>query len=189
MAKNHTAIAAPKHISELRDPVHVFIHYDSDERRVIDSRPLQRLRYIHQLALSYLIYPGATHRRFEHSLGVMELASRIFDVLTCPDNVNDRVRQSLPQVTKPNELQYWRRVLRMAALCHDIGHLPFSHAAEQELLPGNWNHERLTREIICSDEMQEIWANLTPPLRANDIVKVALGPAKAKDLSFSIWET
>jgi HD superfamily phosphohydrolase len=78
----------------------------------------------------------------------------------------------------------------MAALCHDVGHLPFSHAAERELLPSGWDHERLTQEIICSDEMQEIWELLTPPLRPIDIVKVALGPAKAaKSLKFSVWET
>jgi len=67
---------------EIRDPIHVFIKLDTAERKVLDSRPLQRLRYIHQLAMTYLIYPGATHKRFEHSLGVMELASRVFDIIT-----------------------------------------------------------------------------------------------------------
>lgn len=73
-----------KEYHEIRDPLHVFIRLDSDERKVLDSYPFQRLRYIHQLALSYLVYPGATHRRFEHSLGVMELAGRVFDVVTRP---------------------------------------------------------------------------------------------------------
>ena len=119
----------------------------------------------------------------------MELAGRVFDVVTSPDNVSDRIRESLPEIKKPNELQYWRRVVRMAALCHDIGHLPFSHAAERELLPATWSHEKLTREIIYSDEMQEIWARLTPPLRADDIVNVALGPAKAESSKLPVWET
>lgn len=189
MVDSPTQQKISKHHHELRDAVHIFVHFDSDERRVINSRPLQRLRYIHQLALSYLIYPGATHRRFEHSLGVMELAGRVFDVVTSQDNVTDRIRNSLSEITKQNELQYWRRVIRMAALCHDVGHLPFSHAAEKELLPTNWDHERLTSEIIYSDEMLEIWGRLTPPLRPDDIVKVALGPAKAKSLRFSVWET
>lgn len=189
MSENLVPQKISKHHHELRDPVHIFVHFDSDERRVVNSRPLQRLRYIHQLALSYLIYPGATHRRFEHCLGVMELAGRVFDVVTAQDSITDRIRKSLPEITKQNELQYWRRVLRMAALCHDVGHLPFSHAAERELLPSGWDHERLTREIVYSEEMQEIWGRLTPPLRADDIVKVALGPAKAKSLQFSVWET
>jgi hypothetical protein len=67
----------PKHIHEIRDPIHVFIRLDSEERKVLDSRPVQRLRHIHQLAMTNLIYPGATHRRFEHSLSVMELAGLV----------------------------------------------------------------------------------------------------------------
>ena len=65
-----------KHVSEIRDPIHVFIRLDSDELKVLNSRPFQRLRYINQLAMTYLVYPGATHKRFEHSLGVMELLER-----------------------------------------------------------------------------------------------------------------
>jgi HD superfamily phosphohydrolase len=65
----------------------------------------------------------------------MELAGRVFDVVTSPANVSDDVRRILPEIAQPNAPAYWRRVLRMAALCHDMGHLPFSHAAEKELLP------------------------------------------------------
>ena len=61
------------------------------EEKVLDSRPFQRLRHIHQLALGHLVYPAATHRRFEHSLGVMELASRAYDVTTAPQHVHDEV--------------------------------------------------------------------------------------------------
>lgn len=81
---------------EIRDPIHVFIKLDTAERKVLDSRPLQRLRYIHQLAMTYLIYPGATHKRFEHSLGVMELASRVFDMITDPHNVRSNDIIKLP---------------------------------------------------------------------------------------------
>src|SRR5882724_13439541 len=120
----------PKHIHEIRDAIHVFVRLDTDERRVVDSIPFQRLRHIHQLATTFLIYPGATHKRFEHSLGVMELAGRVFDVVTKPENLTDEVRELVPEVSHPESLAYWKRLLRMAALCHDIGHLPFSHAAE-----------------------------------------------------------
>src|SRR5664279_1717470 len=122
-----------KHSHEFRDPIHTFISVRTDGRKVIDSRPFQRLRYIHQLALSYLVYPGATHKRFEHSLGVMDVASRIFDVVTEVEHVHhDNVRNIIPD---EQARSYWKSVLRMAALCHDVGHLPFSHAAEKELLP------------------------------------------------------
>ena len=178
-----------KHIHEIRDPIHVFVRLDSDERAVLDSRPFQRLRHIHQLALTYLLYPAATHKRFEHSLGVMELSGRVFDVITYAANVTDEMRQGVPEVSQPNQIQYWRRVLRMAALCHDIGHLPFSHAAEKELLPDGWDHERLTRELILSEEMKCIWSAMTPPVRPDDVVKLAVGPRKASDLKFSTWET
>ena len=76
-----------KYTHEFRDPIHTFISVRTDERKVIDSQPFQRLRHIHQLALTYLVYPGATHKRFEHSLGVMDVASRIFDTVTTPEHV------------------------------------------------------------------------------------------------------
>ncbi len=107
-----------KHIHEIRDPIHIFVHLDSDERAVVDSRPFQRLRHIHQLALTYLLYPAATHKRFEHSLGVMELAGRVFDVVTNPANVTDQFRRSLPDVSNSNALSYWRRVVEV------LQHLP-----------------------------------------------------------------
>src|SRR5713226_4044907 len=161
---------------EIRDPIHVFIHLDWYEKKVLDSRPFQRLRNINQLALTYLLYPGATHKRFEHSLGVMELAGRVFDVVT--DNATDDIRTRLAPLNNTDELRYWRRVLRMAALCHDVGHLPFSHAAEKELLPSGWDHEGLTLAIISSDQIKAIWGRITPPLRHEDIVRLAVGPKK-----------
>jgi uncharacterized protein len=178
----------PKTTHELRDPIHVFVRLSSEERKVLDSRPFQRLRYVHQLALTYLVYPGATHRRFEHSLGVMELAGRIFDVVTQRDHVSDAVRDLLPEISDEETLRYWRRVLRMAALCHDIGHLPFSHAAEHDLLPEGWDHERLTLDLIRSDEMREIWNGMTPPLRPEDVAKLAVGPKKLRGTPFTNWE-
>ncbi|MGW9330471.1 HD domain-containing protein [Bosea sp. NPDC055594] len=175
-----------KHSHEFRDPIHTFIHVRSDERKVINSEPFQRLRNIHQLALTYLVYPGATHRRFEHSLGVMHLASQIYDIITGPGNVHSRINYLLPD---GDSLRYWRSVIRMAALCHDIGHLPFSHAAEHKLLPKGWDHERITKDLILSDEMKEIWNNMTAPLRPEDVVKLSVGVKKCPELQFTIWET
>ena len=166
----------------------MFITLDSDERDVVDSQPVQRLRHIHQLAMEYLVYPGATHKRFEHALGVMEVASRVFDVITRSDLIHNRIRALIPEISNDNQRRYWRRVLRMAALCHDIGHLPFSHAAEAELLPNGWTHETITAALIRSDEMQQIWQKVTPPLRTEDIAKLAVGPAKAPGLEFTDWE-
>ena len=64
---------------EVWDPIHGFIHYNDDERDLINSPPFQRLRHIRQLGMSHFLFPSACHARFEHSLGVMHLASRLFD--------------------------------------------------------------------------------------------------------------
>lgn len=112
-----------KNNHEIRDPLYAFIHFDSGEKEILNSAPLQRLRYVHQLALTYQVYPSATHRRFEHSLGVMELASRIYKSIVGEN-------EYLPDISGDYEKKYYLRVIRMAALVHDIGHLPFSHAAE-----------------------------------------------------------
>ena len=121
----------PGDVHEIRDPIHVFVRLDSDERRVLDSAPFQRLRHIHQLALTYLVYPGATHKRFEHSLGVMELADRVFDIVTHPNNLTDKIRDLLTPLRSSKQLSYWRQ--RMSALWKHDGWRrsrragPFSH--------------------------------------------------------------
>jgi len=177
-----------KQFHEIRDPIHDFVRLDSDERRVLDSGPVQRLRHIHQLAMSYLVYPGATHKRFEHSLGVMELAGRVFDVVTANHNVHPTVQEVVPELARRDLLDYWRKVLRMAALCHDIGHLPFSHAAEKQLLPEGWDHETITAELVQSDELLEIWQSMTPPMNPQHVAKISVGPGKMRDVEFTNWE-
>jgi HD superfamily phosphohydrolase len=181
----------PRTPIEIRDAVHNFIRLDEIEREVMDSAPFQRLRHIHQLALSYLVYPGATHRRFEHSLGVMDVATRIYDVVTRLDKLSDDVREHVPEPATL-DYAYSRSLLRIAALCHDVGHLPFSHAAEDELLPDGWDHERITFEILKSDEMNAVWRSLRHKPDPDEIAKIALGPRKIEklglDLEFSPWD-
>ena len=181
-------VRVAKRQHEFCDPIHDFVRVDSDERKVIDSPPLQRLRHIHQLAMTFLVYPGATHRRFEHSLGTMELAGRVYDAVTGPSATRDYVREVFPGVDDEQQRLYWRRVVRLAALCHDIGHLPFSHAAERELLPDGWSHERLSMELILS-HLSCLFDAMTPPVKADHVAKVAVGPKKAKDVPFSAWES
>ena len=173
-------------VSELRDPVHGFVRLDSDEVRVVNSPEFQRLRSIHQLALTYNVYPGATHKRFEHCLGVMEVASRIYDVVTDDRHVvaDSGIRSIIPKVGA-FDWNYWRRVLRMAALCHDLGHLPFSHAAE-DLLPAGTSHEDLSYQIIVGAGMAPVWQALK--IQASDVAKVAVGPKHSPD-PLGVWET
>jgi HD superfamily phosphohydrolase len=180
-------VSMAKHIHEIRDPIHVFIRLETSERQVLNSRPVQRLRHIHQLALTHFLYPGATHRRFEHSLGVMELAGRVYDIVTDPGNLqHESVREIVPH-SATMEHAYWRRVVRMAALCHDIGHLPFSHAAEAELLPADWNHERLTAALVLDSDLKPKWKDLK--IDPEHVAKIAVGPKHYSGEPFDDWET
>jgi len=171
---------AKKNNHEIRDPIYAFIHMNSSEREVLNSAPVQRLRHIHQLALTSLVYPGATHRRFEHSLGVMELATRIYNAVLENGGID------ILGIDRSNyDGMYYLRVLRMAALIHDIGHAPFSHASE-DLFPGNCNHEMMTLRLIESDEMEKLWAMLK--IQAEDVAKLALGRNHPKKKTFSNTE-
>ena len=165
-SKKEVRGTAKKNNHEIRDPIYAFVHMDSSEREVLNSAPVQRLRHIHQLALTSLVYPGGTHRRFEHSLGVMELATRIYNAV-----LENGGTDSLDIDRRYDEI-YYLRVLRMAALVHDIGHAPFSHASE-DLFPGNCNHEAMTLRLIESDEMEKLWAMLK--IQSEDVAKLALG--------------
>ena len=176
-----------KRFHEIRDAIHVFVRLSQTERTFLDSAPVQRLRNIHQLALSHFVYPGATHKRLEHSLGVMHLAGEIFDSVVDRKFHSDAIREVLPELENDEVKSYWRTVLRLAALCHDVGHLPFSHAAEDELLPRDWDHERLAAVILKHDPLDSLFRAVRPPIDVDDVIKVALGP-RATKLTFSNWE-
>lgn len=129
---------------EFRVPILGFVLVDEGEKAVIDTPPFQRLRSIRQLGMTFLVYPGACHTRFEHSLGTMELATRIFDLLRL--KYKDELQSALGW-KNDSDFQHARRLLRLAALLHDVGHAPFSHSSEA-LLPRGKPHEHYTREII-----------------------------------------
>ncbi len=114
-------------VQRVRDPVHNLIQFNDNDLdqacwSALDTRPLQRLRRIKQLGFSDYVYPGATHSRLAHSLGVFHTARRLSDVISerlgGPTNGFDPSRG---------------RVAVAAALIHDIGHGPFSHAFEHAL--------------------------------------------------------
>lgn len=142
----------------IRDPVHGFIRADALEAALINSRPLQRLRSIRQLGLAHLVFPGAEHSRFSHVLGAMELAGRVYDALAAKSD------GALPD--HPRALE--RRLVRAAALLHDIGHAPFSHSAE-ELFEGGIDHEDMTRRLLLLPELRAIFAELGDGVDAEGI--------------------
>lgn len=171
---------------EIRDPIHNFITLDRQGRKFVDSEPFQRLRHIHQLALTYLVYPGASHKRFEHSLGVMHLAGRVFDIVTDHKNRHPDTEHIIPD---DGHLLQWRTALCLAALCHDIGHLPFSHAAEREILPRGEDHESLTQVLIDSPELASVWS-FGANIDKEHVKKLAVGSKKYRgDQPLTDWES
>jgi HD superfamily phosphohydrolase len=175
---------------EVRDAVHGFVRFNNLEKRLIDSAPFQRLRGIHQLAMCYQVYPGATHMRFEHSLGVMEVADRIFRAVF-DVAIPDRVRKRIADELEPRRKEHWRQLVRVAALLHDVGHLPFSHAAEDALLPAGWDHERIGAEMIRHSEIARILEK--DSILPEDVVDLSWDIkdrlAVEPDLKLSPWKT
>ena len=131
----------------IRDVLYGFVELDDQECEIINSPCFQRLRRIKQLALTNMIYPGAEHTRFEHSIGVMQMASDMFDV------ISKKYGTLLDEYgIRKSGLDRSRKVIRLAALLHDVGHAPFSHAAE-DLFPMregeiHYKHEEYSIAII-----------------------------------------
>lgn len=119
----------------VRDPIHGFIDLRPVEAALVDSRAFQRLRRVKQLGLTHLVYPGAEHSRFAHSLGACHVAGLLAASLT-------RAGWS----GRPE-------VVRVAALLHDLGHPPFSHAGERGV-----PHEEMTLRLVTTGEIAEILA-------------------------------
>jgi HD superfamily phosphohydrolase len=124
-------------IEIIRDPLWNNIRIDETAMRLVDSTPFQRLRYVRQLGLAHLVYPGATHTRFEHALGAHHLARITLQLLG--------ERGALDGID-PGECA----IVRAAALLHDIGHYPFSHALEEIGAP---HHEEVARPLVTSGEL------------------------------------
>lgn len=122
-----------------RDPVHDIISYEREGNfgrlivTLIDSPEFQRLRFIRQVGLASLVFHGAEHSRFAHSMGVASVARRMFDQIHPGRHSDDATRVATV----------------VAALLHDIGHGPFSHAMERVF---GFCHEEYTKALICDDE-------------------------------------
>lgn len=145
-----------------RDPIHGFIKVYDAERDIINTPAFQRLRRIKQLGLTCLVYHGADHTRFAHSLGVMELATRVFDITTLKDKTGDRILK-----WKKDDRERNKVLLRLVALLHDIGHAPFSHASE-ELFPKGLNHEHFSAKIVAENsELKSIINGLQDKFNVN----------------------
>ena len=121
----------------IRDPLWNNIRVDALGLQLVDTAVFQRLRYVRQLGLAYLVYPGATHTRFEHALGAYHLARLTLSLL---DERGELAGVSLEE----------RAIAQAAALLHDVGHYPFSHALEEI---GALNHEEVATPLVVAGEV------------------------------------
>jgi len=129
-------------MKKIFDEIHGYIMLNDLETKIVDSPIFQRLRRIKQTSLAYLVYPGATHTRFSHSLGTFYLATKIGEKYKENGEMTDE------------ELIY----LKLASLLHDIGQFPFSHAIELLYLPKGLSNSVLRNLIIQSDmDLQDLF--------------------------------
>lgn len=137
----------------VRDPVWQNIRLDAAAAAVVDAPEFQRLRRVKQLGFAHLVYPGAIHTRFLHALGVYHLTSRAIDALEgrgALAALDDEQRAGVP-------------IVRLAALLHDIGHYPFSHAMEEleaGAIPGH--HEEMADRFMAAPGIRRVLASVAP---------------------------
>ena len=133
----------------INDPVHGHMYFPGIVVDAIDTPQVQRLRELKQLGTSYYVFPGASHNRFEHSLGTAHLATNMFDALRT--RASSDIRGALTGAD--------RVAVQLAGLCHDLGHGPFSHVFDNEFLPRRvagwhagdeppWNHEAMGADMF-----------------------------------------
>uniref|UniRef100_A0AAR2K5S4 Deoxynucleoside triphosphate triphosphohydrolase SAMHD1 n=1 Tax=Pygocentrus nattereri TaxID=42514 RepID=A0AAR2K5S4_PYGNA len=144
-------IAVPSAPQVFNDPIHGHIELHPLLVRIVDTPQFQRLRHIKQLGGTYLVFPGASHNRFEHSVGVGYLAGSLVQAL------NERQPELL--ISKQDIL-----CVQIAGLCHDLGHGPFSHMFDGMFIPKvrpemNWKHE--TASVQMFDHLVKV-NNLEP---------------------------
>jgi len=142
---------------EIKDPVRGYVYITENEKEIIDSFPVQRLRRLRQLAGAEYVYPGANHTRFEHSVGVMYLAGKVTE--------NPRISQHICK----DEAE----TVKIAGLLHDVGHGPFSHVFEHLLDKLDKTHEDMSLWIIKNSELKDLLNRLG--YNTENIGKLAIG--------------
>ncbi|XP_074500272.1 deoxynucleoside triphosphate triphosphohydrolase SAMHD1-like [Sebastes fasciatus] len=153
------------------DPIHGTVELPPLLIKMIDTPQFQRLRYIKQLGGAYFVYPGASHNRFEHSIGVAHLAGKLAKALQTRQKEDSEITKAPktrqkddPEITEAQKtrLEYEitdRDILcvQIAGLCHDLGHGPFSHMFEQMFIDiarpqvdkkKKWKHEKASKEMF-----------------------------------------
>lgn len=131
------------------DPIYGYIPLPPVLRRAMDLPTMQRLRHVSQLSTVELVFPGATHNRLEHSVGVYYIATMIFDAVKSKEDAKN-VRGEKDYI---NLSPAARLAVQLAALFHDVGHGPYSHVFELFCRRNpdfmHLDHHKLTEELIA----------------------------------------
>jgi len=138
-------------VRTVRDPLWQNIGLGKAAAEIVDAPEFQRLRHVKQLGFAHLVYPGAFHTRFLHALGVYHLTGRAIDAL--------RSRGAFVELSSGETDAI--PVVRLAALLHDIGHYPFSHAMEEleaDAIPGH--HEELADRFLAAPVIRDVLAGV-----------------------------
>jgi len=147
----------------VRDPVHGDIWITALERALIDTAPLQRLRAIQQLGPTSMVYPGAVHTRFIHSLGTLHVAEQLVETVNRNYKIYSHAERGLVKIDP-----YCHVLIRLCALLHDVAHIPFGHTLEDEgnLAPPEWEDDQRASGLLGDDPASSVVPALRSFLRA-----------------------
>ena len=160
MAEPNPSSSQSKTIEEqiINDPIHGVIKLHPLLSKIINTPEFERLKDIKQLGVSYWIFPGASHNRFEHSIGTSYLCGKLIDNLR---ELHSHKKNGKIEITEEESL-----CVKVAGICHDLGHGPFSHFFDQNYKPGervtpqlpDWKHEKASCELFdfMLEENQEL---------------------------------
>ena len=146
----------------IRDPLHGTVQLTPFEEKLLDTPQMQMLRGVRQLAMAYLVYPGANHTRFEHSIGTLFLADKICRELSLPSGQTEKIRA--------------------AALLHDVGHVAFSHEAEAVLKAKIGDHEHVGKRLIMKSEVADVLREKFAPAEIAGLCSTPLGQIITSDI-------
>ncbi len=166
-----------KRYSVIRDAVHGDVYLSHEELAILDTLEMQRLRGVKQLGTAYLIFPGATHSRFEHSIGTLFVTQQLIDAINLNFELDPRRNLGIGEGEA--------RVIRAAALIHDVTHIPYGHNFEDQsgMLPRHDSPERFVAMLSEETELGALLRNLD---LAEDVLRI-LAPGATNDTTPPYW--
>ncbi len=157
-----------KRFSVVRDPVHGDVYLSHEEIALLDTLEMQRLRGVKQLGTAFFVFPGAMHTRFEHSIGTLFVTQKVIDAINLNFELDPRANLGVGEEEA--------RVIRAAALVHDVTHIPYGHNIEDQtgLLPRHDTAQRYRAMLASDTELGRVLAGLG---LADDVLRILVPEA------------